>query len=134
MWVWVLGCVYNYLRKFLYIAIVEALQGVTSLEGAQVLTHGVHRVSEGVSLVYRVSVDCPSDMSPTLLAIAAEVCHLAERLYKVTNYRLRLVQIARRHGVYPVSVSGQGYQLHRFTDGAASVTLYVAYRKRRGSV
>lgn len=110
---------------------MELAYSLPSVEGAYLLTKGVHMLPGGRVLVYRVSMETPEAQSPALMAIAALVCLLAERLHKVPNYRRELIQIAKRYGIYPTTLEAEGSTAHRFTDGEASVTLRIAYRKAR---
>ena len=102
------------------------------LEGLEALVEGVHKLSDGTLCGFRVSVDGVERLSPTLTAIASEVGFLALKLHKVSNYRRRLVDIGRRHGVYPVTHEVGGSVVHRFSEDGASVSLRLQFRKIRG--
>lgn len=102
-----------------------------SVDGAYILTQGIHVLPGGLVLVYRVSMESPEAQSPALMAIAVQLCLLTERLHKVHNYRRELIQIAKYYGLYPTTLESEGSRAHRFTDGEASVTLRIAYRKAR---
>ena len=109
---------------------MQLAKNIPSVDGAYMLTHGVHTLPNCL-LVYWVSMESPEALTPALLALATDICYLAERLHRVQNYRRKLIQVARRHGIYPITLEGKGYVAHRFTDGEASLTLRLSYRKAR---
>lgn len=105
--------------------------GLASLLGPFQLTYAVHRLPKGPLKVLSVYTDSPDSLTPALSAIASELCLIAESRFEAAHYEKRLIQIARRHGIYPTAHYSHGDIVYKFTEGEASVALYIAYRKAR---
>lgn len=95
-----------------------------------VCSEGVHKIREDLLCIYKVTIDAPDGLNFPLADILTEVIWLGRNLYRVHNYRRRLVLIASRHGVYFTTETTPNQVHHKFTDGTASVCLSLTYRPR----